>query len=106
LPGCGQVQPASIWQVALHPSPELALPSSHCSPDSTTPFLQTLGVTVGLQGCPGVGQAQPPSTAQPDEHPSSEAVFPSSHASLPSMVPLPQTWTATGRQGEPGVGHT
>jgi len=39
-PSGGQVWFASTWQMRLHPSPPVALPSSHCSFRKTTPSPQ------------------------------------------------------------------
>src|SRR5580692_10457317 len=79
-----QVQPFSIWQVELQPSPETVFPSSHCSPVSMIPSPQT-AVRLHL----------PPehfgSRVQVGEQPSYGMRFPSSHSSVPSTMPLPHT---------------
>lgn len=48
---------ASIWHEEEQPSPDVVFPSSHCSPDSTTPLPQTEpGFLVAPQG----GEFVPP----------------------------------------------
>src|SRR5262245_44673578 len=65
----------SIVQVALHPSPAVVFPSSHCSPGWSCPFPQT-------------GADEP--VVQHEEHPSPSRKFPSSHCSPGCIVPSPQ----------------
>src|ERR1700730_11258180 len=73
--------PVSSWQVALHPSPETVLPSSHCSPGKTRPSPQT--------------PVHPPaplhfaSIVHVGEQPSYGIKLPSSHCSKPSLIPSP-----------------
>src|ERR1700722_1353636 len=87
-------------QVALHPSPETVLRSSHCAPmsRSSTPSPQN---SIFLQAMPGVGQVYPGSTWQVDEQPSPLLVLPSSHCSVPPRMPSPQVLAATLVQGPP-----
>jgi hypothetical protein len=97
MSGVGHVQPVSIWQVALHPSPETALPSSHSSPVSTMPSPHLIWMHLPPVGAPasdGVsGHCQPGSVWQVDEQPSPDVVLPSSQVSPGSTTPLPQTQT-------------
>src|SRR5262245_64134567 len=72
VPVSGQPSKA---HVAEQPSPLMVLPSSHVSPDSTTPFPQ-------------------PCTWHVGEHPSPFVVLPSSHCSPRSRTPFPQTFAA------------
>ncbi len=55
LPGVEHLKPTSSLQVELQPSPFVALPSSHCSPTSTTEFPQTGTTTATQAGAMGVG---------------------------------------------------
>ncbi len=50
-PGAGQTHPLSTWQVALQPSPAVALPSSQFSPGSTRLLPQ---IEVSTQGLPAM----------------------------------------------------
>mmetsp|Transcript_22892 Transcript_22892/g.56527 ORF Transcript_22892/g.56527 Transcript_22892/m.56527 type:complete len:330 (-) Transcript_22892:2091-3080(-) len=95
-PGMGQVQPVSVWQASLHPSPLMRLPSSHCSEPFRRPSAHT-----GSQSNPGVGQDQPDSIIQPSVQPSPVFRLPSSHCSLPFQRPSPHT----DAQGDPCVEH-
>lgn len=84
----GHCQPASVWQVDEHPSPDCVLPSSQVSPGSTTPLPQTQTFTQGLSG---VVQAYPGSTWHTPEQPSPGTELPSSHVSGGSTTPSPHT---------------
>src|SRR5262249_3965119 len=64
-------QPASTLQAVLQPSPPFVLPSSHCSPDCTTPSPQRGNVQSRLQ-------------------PSVSTRLPSSHCSGSCRTPSPQ----------------
>src|SRR5580704_5265251 len=98
--GTGHTQFASIWQSELQPSPDTVLPSSHCSPmsSSTTPSPQN---SIFWHGCPGLGQVHPGSRAQVEEQPSPETVLPSSHCSLPATWPSPHTFVGFFTHGPP-----
>jgi len=68
-----QIQPVSIWQLALQPSPGTVPPSSHSSVPPIPPSPQTLHT----EGSPV--QVHPDSTWQPGSQPSPGVVPPSSH---------------------------
>src|SRR5580693_9041299 len=78
-----QLNPVSVSSVhvALHPSPDFVLPSSHCSPGNTRPSPQM--------------PVQPPaplhfgSIVHVGEQPSYGIKLPSSHCSKPSLIPSP-----------------
>ena len=76
-----QVKPASIVHVALHPSPEVVLPSSQASAGNFSPSPQT-----AVQ----VPPAHAGSFVQVGEQPSYGRRLPSSHCSEPSLTPSPQ----------------
>src|SRR2546422_962689 len=88
-----QSKPGSSAQVALQPSPELVLPSSHASPGNFTPSPQT-AVHV------------PPvhfgSTSHCGEQPSFGVMLPSSQSSSPATTPSPHP-AAT--HAAPTTGH-
>ncbi len=100
MPWVTQAKPGSSWQVALHPSPETLLPSSHCSLPATMPSPHFFA----MQRVSGVGHCQPGSSWQVEEQPSPETALPSSHCSLPWTLPSPHLTVET--QGWPGVGQT
>lgn len=72
-------------QVALQPSPEIVLPSSHCSGACVTPLPQTW-LKVQTLGLPA--QVKPLSTVQLEVQPSPAAALPSSHGSGDSTSAL------------------
>jgi hypothetical protein len=98
------VNPGSIWQVALHPSPETTFPSSHCSPLFTEPSPQR-GTTFFVQGRPGTVHEYPGSTWHIAEQPSPSTTLPSSQASVPSMIPSPHFICTVEMHGTPAIGH-
>src|SRR5580700_4722019 len=75
-----QLHPDSIVQVELQPSPEVVLPSSHCSPGNTSPSPHT---------AVHVPPVQCGSMVHVGEQPSYGMVLPSSHSSEPSLMPSP-----------------
>src|SRR6185295_6248869 len=96
------MKPASAVQAALHPSPSLALPSSHASGVSfmPSPHLDTQ-----------IPFVQSGSNEHDAEQPSPSTTLPSSQASVPSLLPSPHTvflhvagWLAFGLAG--GGSHT
>src|SRR5262249_47327584 len=100
----------------VQPSQSSALPSSHASPGSTTPFPQpTLRVQVVLH-VPGAGgshssphgafripspQRRPVSSVHAAEQPSQSWPLPSSHCSSPQTTPSPQPVTTVHRLLQP-----
>src|SRR5580692_1947420 len=80
-----QLQPVSIMQVELQPSPETVFPSSHCSPGNTRPSPHT-AVHVPPEQCGSIVHV--------GEQPSYGMRLPSSHCSSPSALPSPHfvTW--------------
>src|SRR5258706_379218 len=80
----GQLQPVSIVQVELQPSPDSVLPSSHCSCGNFRPSPHTAG-HVAPQPSPGT-------------------LLPSSHVSLPCTRRSPHT--SVEEHGAPGTWHT
>src|SRR5437764_247109 len=103
VPVFTQAKPGSSVHVALQPSLETVLPSSHCSLPASTPSPH-MGTATAVQGPPlppTLGQVKPASTiVQSAVHPSPPIVLPSSHASPGSMWALPQTQMST--HGTPG----
>src|SRR2546426_416398 len=94
----------SSWQLAEQPSPDTVLPSSHCSPASTTPSPQRGSrwqvaeqpspetVLPSSHCSPGSRMWLPhTSSRQLGEQPSPATVLPSSHCSPASSTPLPQS---------------
>src|SRR5512142_1945533 len=84
--GWVHVKPASILQSEEHPSPLTALPSSHCSPPSTSP-------SPHLVAHPPPPGGQLGSAMQVGVQPSPRSLFfvAGSHPSAPSTLPSPQT---------------
>ena len=85
-----QLYPASLVQLALHPSPLMLFLSSHSSSDASSPSPQDDVHESGAVGLPPV-QLKPHSTVQAAEHPSLDPESPSSHPSVPALYPSPQT---------------
>ena len=77
-----QPVPVSSVHVALHPSPEIVLPSSHCSCGNLRPSPQTAVHVPPLHVV---------SSVHDGEQPSYGIRLPSSHCSKPSFMPSPQT---------------
>jgi hypothetical protein len=81
-----QVQPGSIVQPLLQPSPSLVSLSSHSSSCAWMPSPQ-----VELHELGSALQLKPHSTMHVDEHPSLDSEAPSSHCSLTDTSPLPHS---------------
>ena len=99
--GVGQIQPSSILQSALQPSPLLVLLSSHFSAPEMVPSPQTVVFTQGLFGS---GQIQPSSNRHVEPQPSAGSVLPSSHCSPAGTFKMPSPQTTGGAGGASGPG--
>src|SRR5260221_350420 len=91
----GQLQPVSIVQVELQPSPDSVLPSSHCSCGNFRPSPHTAVHVPPLQRG---------STPHQGEQPSYGLRLPSSHCSKPCTRRSPHT--SVEEHGAPGTWHT
>jgi hypothetical protein len=58
-PTLGQIQPFSIWQSGVQPSPPTLLPSSHLSPGSSIEFPQVIAA-LPMSMPPASGMKRPP----------------------------------------------
>src|SRR4051812_39619833 len=92
-PPPGQIHPASIWQLALQPSPPSVLWSSQVSAPLTVPSPQWTSL---VQAPPSSGQVNRASFWQVAVQPSPLVLLPSSHCSPATLrKPSPQLPTST-----------